>query len=119
MRKILVAIIVGLVVTGCNVHKGYNTDKEMYDIACGMYQEHLFEFGIDSTLFMPVVIKDLDDSTKVYRWAAVTPNGDTTGFDVKVARSREIEPEFTLFGPAKAAMALPGTERSKEGWFKK
>ncbi len=124
MRKVLVIVLLLLILVAVTT-VGYMrgrvdySDQEMYDMACGMYQEHLFEFAIDGTLFMPVVTRNIDDSTKVYRWAAVTPKGDTTGIDVTVARSRKIEPELTLFGPAKAVMALVGTERSKEEWIKK
>ncbi len=117
MRKILAITIIGVVLAGCNVQKGYNTDQEMYNIAYKMYQEYLFELAIDSTLFMPVIIKGLDDSTRVYRWTAVTPNGDTTGVEVTVAKSREIEPRLIQFGKPEAMILLDNTKHSKKEWL--
>lgn len=124
MRKVLVIVLLSLIlaadiifcyIRGCD--RRNFTDREMYGTACLMYSEHLFEFAIDSTLFMPVAINDIDDSTRIYRWAAVIPNGDTTGVEVTFTRSRNIEPVLTVFGPTRALLAIVGTKYSKKNLY--
>lgn len=127
MRKVLVIVLLLLILVAVNII-GYiwgrvdyidYADQEMYDIAYEKYQEHIFELAIDSTLFMPVVIEDYNDSLRSYRWAAVTPDGDTVGLEVSVAKSREIEPKLIQFGKPEEMILLDNTKHSKKEWTKK
>ena len=98
---------------GCGPRKGNNTEAEMFKAAYEMYQDYLFEYGIDSTLFMPAIIEVRQDSLRSYKWLAVIPNGDTVGVEVIAAKSRVIKPEMILTGNNDAWIFFLGTKDAK------
>ena len=113
MRVIFVIVIVGVLLAGCSLQKGNNTEAEMFRVAHDMYIDWLFNIGLDTTSFMPPIIETCQDSLKNYKWFALSPNGDTVGVEVTVAKSRAIKPELIMFGTWDAWFPFLHTEDAK------
>jgi hypothetical protein len=101
---------------------GDRSDEERLSVAESTFKDYLFESRIDSKFFTGPVIEDKFNGTKSYRWEAVIPDNKSIGVEVRVAKSKSIEPELSLSGKANDLFGLFGTapdppENAIYNWF--
>jgi hypothetical protein len=111
---ILLVIVIMAALFAQYIHmKGNRTEKEMFDEAHEALQDWIWELAIDSTLFMPTIVKVNGDSLRSYEWIGLSPNGDTVGIEVLVPGHRSAKPEVHMIGPDDAWTELVGTRWKK------
>jgi hypothetical protein len=105
-------IIVALLV-GCSSYQ-YRTDTEMFDAANEIFQDYLFAYGIDSTLFSSPIIKKLSNGEKNYKWVTMAENDIPLGVEVIVTKDKKTKPRMILIGKTSAWFQLVGSKNKKK-----
>lgn len=111
-NSVLIVGIVGFFLVGCS-GRDKRTDSEMVQAATAVYQDYLFEYGIDGKLFLPAT-ETLSDETKIYKWTAIGSASNLVGVSVTVTRMKNVKPEMTLIGSTDAWLPLVGSKRKAD-----
>jgi hypothetical protein len=85
----------------------------MFDDSNEVYLDYLFEYGIDSTLFSPPVVRNLPNEDRSYKWIATGAHNVPVGVEVIVKRNNNVKPEIILIGDTDAWLPLVGSKKSK------
>jgi len=112
MRKFFVLCTIFTVFSGCNtlIHR---TDEEMFKAAHKVYEDYLFEYGIDSALFESPITKTLEGGSRSYKWIARGSENKPVGIEVIVTRSKLTKPEMVLIGDADSWRPLVGSKKRR------
>lgn len=109
MRRIIRICAVLALLTGCTI-PGDRTDTEMFEAANEVYQDYLFEYGIDSLLFQYQAIEARQDGTKSYKWIATSAKGGPVGVEVVVSKMKSKKAEMILIGDTDAWLPFVGSK---------
>lgn len=83
----------------------------MLESAKKVYQNYLFEYGIDSKLFSLPIVEDRQDGTRSYKWLAIGTEGNPAGVEVLVTKTKGTKPEWILIGTKDAWLPLVNTKK--------
>ena len=111
-RRFVVALAMVALLAGCETHK-YRTEEQMLKAAHKVYEDYLFEYGIDSALFASPKIETLQNGNRSYTWIARGSDGIPVGIEVIVTRIKGTKPQMVLIGDADAWFPLVGSKNKK------
>lgn len=110
-KLIKIAVVIALL-TSCTF-QGDRTDWEMFQAANKVYQDYLFEYGIDSKLLSAPVVENCPNSKKSYKWLVLGMENVPVGVEVIVSKQKTQKPEMILMGD-KEWLSLIGSKRERE-----
>ena len=112
MRKVSVLCTILTFLYGCGtlIHR---TDEEMFKAAQKVYEDYLFEYGIDGTLFESPTSKTLGGDNRSYKWIARGTERKPVGIEVIVTRNKLTRPEMILIGDADGWRPLVGSKKRR------
>lgn len=112
MRKFLIFCTIFALFCGCDtlIHR---TDGEMFKAALKVYEDYLFEYGIDSALFGPPTTKTLQEGGRSYKWIAKGSEVRPVGIEVIVTRNKFTKPEMILIGDEDGWKPLVGSKNRR------
>jgi hypothetical protein len=111
MKKLLIIGIIIELLAGCTVR----TDAEMLEAANKVYQDYLFEYGIDGSLFSQPIIITREGGAKSYKWLAIGSEDNPAGIEVVVPKMKGAKPEWFLIGNKDAWLPLIGSKNKRRG----
>ncbi len=114
MKKLLPICAVIIFLLGCN-NKENSPDAEMFNTANKVYQDYLFEYGIDSKIFSLPIIETQLDGTKSFKWIAIDSKKNVVSVEVLVVKTNDTKPELILTGNNDAWLHLMNTKERKKG----
>jgi hypothetical protein len=109
---ILIIFVAIIIAGGCTTQRS-RSDKEMFDISNEVYQDYLFEYGIDSALFSSPVVRNQPNGSISYKWTAKGAHDVPVGIEVIVSRNKDTKPEMILIGHADDWFPLVGSKNKK------
>ncbi|MEW5802482.1 MAG: hypothetical protein AB1847_10325 [bacterium] len=112
MKRILVIGAVVVLLASCTI-QGDRTDAEMFEAANEIYQDYLFEYGIDSALFSSPTIETRQNGIRSYKWIAIGSKGTTVGVEIIVKKMKGTKPEMILIGDTDAWLPFVGSKNKK------
>jgi len=81
----------------------------MFKAADKVYEDYLFEYGIDGALFKPPATKTIQGGSRSYKWIANGSERKPVGIEVIVQRNKFTKPEMILIGNTDGWIPLLGT----------
>ena len=110
MKKLFIIVIIMELLAGCD-----RSDVGMLAAANEVYQDFLFEYGIDGSLFSQPIIKTREDGSKSYKWLAKDSEDNPAGIEVVVPKMKGAKPEWFLIGNIDAWWPLIGSKNKRRG----
>lgn len=101
-----------VLLVACTI-RGDRKDTEMTEIASEIYQNYLFEYGIDSELFFAHTVENCQAGIKKYKWITTSLDGLQIGVEVVVSKKRDRKPEMILIGDTDAWLPFVGSKNNK------
>ncbi len=112
MRKLFIICAIFAFFSGCS-NLIYRTDEEMFKAAHKVYEDYLFEYGIDGALFMSPTTKTFQDGSRSYKWIARGSESRPVGIEVIVTKNKFTKPEMILIGDADGWIPLVGSKKRR------
>ena len=114
LNKLFIIVIIMELLAGCTIQQD-RSDAEMLAAANEVYQDYLFEYGIDSALFSSPIVKTRPNGDKSYKWMAKGLGGTPVGVEVIVEKINNKKPEMILIGDTDVWLPLIGSKNKRRG----